>query len=67
MSPEESWKFAAVEGGSRPVARGTKDPVSVTYPKYVLGDLFQTPVSLAHSASGGLHASLLFTVEVGIV
>ena len=55
-------KFVAVEAGSTPEARDTKDPVPLTYPKYVLRGLLRMPVSRAPSARGGLQACLLFPV-----
>ncbi len=43
-----------------------KDPVPLTYPKYVLRDLLRMPVSRAPSARGGLQACLLFPVASGL-
>ncbi len=55
-------KFAAVEGDRTTETRDTKDPVPLTYPKYVLRDLLRMPVSRAPSARGELHECLLFPV-----
>jgi hypothetical protein len=59
-------KFAAVEGDRTTETRDTKDPVPLTYQKYVLRDLWQMPVSRAPSARGGLQACLLFPVASGL-
>jgi hypothetical protein len=59
-------KFATVEGGSTSEVCDTKDPVPLTYPKYVFRDLWQVPVSCAPSARGGLQTCLLFTVASGL-